>query len=430
MKFKSFSDYLTEQKGEIVFVFGRFNPPTTGHAKLFDELKKVARGNQYRVYASQSSDKKKNPLTFKEKIKFLRKMFPKHARNIMADQDVKNVIDIAVKLYEQGYTKITMVAGSDRVAEFEKLLNKYNGVTARHGYYEFKDSIKVVSAGDRDPDSDDVSGMSASKLRAAAAANDLETFSKGMPEGFKQITDLFNAVRTGMGLSESHNYRKDIRFAPVSETREKFVQGNLVNVGDLVTIKESGDTATVKYLGANYVIVEQNEKTTRKWLDAIEVIEERKNAEDPDVKDMDGSQPKNYYKGLSKKDKEARAKHFAKYKDSDDDNPASYKPAPGDKDAKTKPSKHTKNFKKMYGEETELDESKAKAALKNKAEKSGMPYGILKKVYDRGVAAWRTGHRPGTNPHQWGLARVNSFATKSKGTWGGADKDLAAKVRG
>lgn len=80
--------------------------------------------------------------------------------------------------------------------------------------------------------------------------------------------------------------------------------------------------------------------------------------------------------------------------------------------------------------EVDLDEGEGgvKTALTKKADKSGMPYGILKKVFDRGVAAWRTGHRPGTNPTQWGLARVNSFATKSKGTWGGADKDLAAKV--
>ena len=68
--------------------------------------------------------------------------------------------------------------------------------------------------------------------------------------------------------------------------------------------------------------------------------------------------------------------------------------------------------------------------LKNKAEKSGMPYGILKKVYDRGMAAWRGGHRPGTTQQQWAFARVNSFITKSSGTWGGADKDLAAKVKG
>ena len=80
--------------------------------------------------------------------------------------------------------------------------------------------------------------------------------------------------------------------------------------------------------------------------------------------------------------------------------------------------------------EEDLEEGDADASLKKKAEKTGMPLGILKQVFKRGVAAWRTGHRPGTNPTQWGHARVNSFVTKSKGTWGGADKDLAAKVRG
>ena len=86
------------------------------------------------------------------------------------------------------------------------------------------------------------------------------------------------------------------------------------------------------------------------------------------------------------------------------------------------------SLKEAVEELGDLEESDT--ALKNKAEKTGMPLGILKKVFKRGVAAWRTGHRPGTNPTQWGLARVNSFTTKSKGTWGGADKDLAAKVRG
>ena len=117
-----------------------------------------------------------------------------------------------------------------------------------------------------------------------------------------------------------------------------------------------------------------------------------------------------------------------------DDNPAAYKPAPGDATAKTKPSVHTKKYKQMFGEKTlsfedfAVTEQNSKAALQKKADKSGMPYAILKKVFDRGVAAWRTGHRPGTTPTQWGLARVNSFVTKSPGTWGKADKDLAAKV--
>ena len=136
--------------------------------------------------------------------------------------------------------------------------------------------------------------------------------------------------------------------------------------------------------------------------------------QDSDIKNKKGTQPAKYYAGdMSKSTKEKRAAHFAKKKSG---------PAPGDASAETKPSKHTKKYKQMFGEEIE--------GLKNKAEKSGMPYGILKKVYDRGMAAYKTGHRPGTTAQQWAFARVNSFVTKSKGTWGGADKDLAAKVRG
>jgi hypothetical protein len=150
------------------------------------------------------------------------------------------------------------------------------------------------------------------------------------------------------------------------------------------------------------------------------VLKENENTkvkQDRDVADEPGTQPAKYYKGLSKSEKEARAKHFAK---------GSSAPAPGDEGAKTKESKHTKKFKQMYGEEYIEEKNEG---LKNKSSKSGISYGILKKVYDRGMAAWKTGHRPGTTPQQWAMARVNSFITKGKGTWGGADSDLASKVR-
>ena len=145
-----------------------------------------------------------------------------------------------------------------------------------------------------------------------------------------------------------------------------------------------------------------------------ELVKEDKEEQDRDVKHKDGTQPKKYYKGLDKKTKDARDAHFKKGKTG---------PAPGDSDAKTKPSVHTKKFKAMFGEN-------ADKGLKNKAEKSGISLGILKQVYDRGLAAYKTGHRPGATAPQWAMARVNSFITKGKGTWGGADKDLAAKVKG
>jgi hypothetical protein len=449
MSIKSFSDYLTENTKEISFVFGRFNPPTIGHEKLFDALKKQSRGGSYRIYASKSVDAKKNPLQPKDKIKFLRKMFPKHARNIMADSDVRTVLDIAVKLYDQGFTKVTMVAGSDRVREFDILLNKYNGQQAKHGFYNFEGAINVVSAGDRDPDAEGATGMSASKMRMSAQQNDLAGFAKGVPARFHP-TDLFNAVRKGMGLKLENTFRQHVDLPVVSQTREEYVGGNLFQEGDLVNIKESSTIGQIIVCGTNYVIVESELGKKRYWLDAIELAEYNeigtdeytkyllkntpfsklvKEREDADIGDRKGSQPAKYFTGLAKSTKQKRDAHFKK---------KSTKPAPGDARAETKPSQHTKKFKQMYGEWAEhltfedfiITEGKSDAALKKKADKSGMPLSILRQVFNRGVAAWKTGHRPGTTAVQWGLARVNSFVTKSKGTWGKADKDLAAKVRG
>tara|TARA_Y100000114_G_scaffold156663_1_gene184662 strand:- start:746 stop:2158 length:1413 start_codon:yes stop_codon:yes gene_type:complete len=470
MAIKSFNEYLAEASNEVTFVFGRFNPPTVGHEKLFDQLKKISRGGVFRIYASKSEDKAKNPLPFKVKIKFLRKMFPKYARSIMADGDIRNALDVCTKLYDQGFTKVTMVAGSDRVREFDVLLNKYNGVKSRHGFYNFEDSIRVVSAGERDPDAEGAKGMSASKIRAAVAAGDIQAFSDGTPEipGDSQLS-LYYAIRKGMGLKKE-SFREHIDLGPVSEIREDYIEGSLFQVGNNVVIKETQQKGIVKVCGSNYLLVELNEGGRKRcWLDSVQLDEyagefgtnqltqrykkdtpgqmkekkRKRQPQDPDIKDRPGTQPKGYFAKdaegdeMAKSTKQARARHFEKGAKMSDDNPAAYKPAPGDARAKTKPSKHSKKFKDMFGEGEEImlsfedynvTEGNVKAALQKKADKSGMPYGILKKVFDRGVAAWRTGHRPGTNPTQWGLARVNSFATKSKGTFYGADKDLAAKV--
>ena len=189
---------------KLVFSFGRFNPPTTGHEVLLKKVVAVAKKESAdaMVYSSQSNDPKKNPLPYKEKTKFMQAMFPKHKKVIQYDVGVKNAFDTLSTVYAKGYRDVTMVVGSDRVTEFEKILNKYNDVEGRHGYYNFEGGVKVVSAGARDPDAEGVTGMSASKMRAAAAANDFESFEKGMPAGFKGGQSVFDAVRNGMNLSE------------------------------------------------------------------------------------------------------------------------------------------------------------------------------------------------------------------------------------
>ena len=355
----SFKSFLIEEDKTIFFTFGRMNPPTTGHEKLMNELSKKSGRNPYRVFLSQSSDNKKNPLDYNYKVKTVRKFFPKHARSVMLDKKVKNVFDAVTKLYDEGYKNINMVVGSDRTNEFKKLLEKYNGVKGRHGLYKFN-KINVISAGDRDPDADDVSGMSASKMRKLASDGDFTQFSQGLPRSVSnnEAKKVYNEVRRGMGLREQKHFQNKLIFEPVSEKREDYVKGHLFDIGDRVTFMGSDELASVTGLGSNYVIVEQNGRSYRKWIDDVELVEKKKSKEgnqkvrqDPDVKKAPGTQPAPYYGGLSKSTKKKRLAHFKKYSKYDDDNPAAYKPAPGDARAKTKPSKHTLKYRRMYGED-------------------------------------------------------------------------------
>ena len=335
---KDFKSYLTEEAREVYFTFGRMNPPTIGHGKVLDVIAKKAKGADYKVYVSQSQGPK-DPLSYSDKVKHLRKMLPKHGRNIMVDKGVRSVFDIATKLYDQGYKRITMVVGEDRLREFEVLLNKYNGTKARHGFYNFE-KISVVSAGRRDPDAEGVEGMSASKQRANAKENDYTAFTQGVPTSMsdKDTRKLFNDVRKGLGLKEETSFKRHIDMGSAGDIREAYVEGKLFELGDIVVIKESEEVGVVSVLGANYVIVECGDKKVRKWLDAVELVEKQ----DKDIKDREGTQPARYHSGLKKSTKVKRDAHFKAKKDG---------PAPGDATAKTKPSKYTKAFKDMYDED-------------------------------------------------------------------------------
>ena len=422
----SFRQYLIEEESVVYFTFGRMNPPTIGHGKLLDKLASIAGKNLYRVFLSQSQDAQKNPLSYSDKIKNVRKMFPKHARNVMINKNVKSAMDILPALYDQGYRKVVMVVGSDRVNEFEALLNKYNGKEGRHGFYNFKD-ISVASAGDRDPDAEGVEGMSASKMRGFASSNDFTSFTQGLPKALSNADakKLFNDVRKGMGLKEEKVFKNHIQLPTVSNLRESYVDGKLFEIGDKVVIKENGEIGIVKKLGSNYVIIESKANEYRKWLDAVEKVEQPKieyevapysvkridestksmyadkpdegtpeaakkakkmtpgqneklnlddqyeetTPQDPDIKDRKGSQPKAYHAGLEKSTKAKRDAHFKKYGKKADDDASAYKPAPGDKSAKTKPSVWTKRFKDMYGEQVDvIDLAKQRIDREKKAD--------------------------------------------------------------
>ena len=366
---------MHEARGKsIAFTFGRFNPPTTGHEKLINKVASI-RANDYKIYLSRSQDPKKNPLSPRQKLDIMRKMFPRHARSIEIN-NTNMILDICTLLYKKGYSDITMVVGSDRVREFDTIIKKYNDVNSRHGYYNFE-NINVVSAGERDPDADNVSGMSASKMRAAASSNDIGSFRRGLPRGVDAIA-IMKQVRQGMNLAAQYTgeTREVVPFKDFEhqQIRDLYIREMIFNVGEKVSYVKEDIEGKVVRKGTNYIVLEDNKNNLHKaWIwdcvpvsadrevevreyntdvdygfTAVSTIEEDLDAQpqDKDVKKKKGTQPKKYYKDLDKGTKNKRADYFKNKDTTKNDN----RPAPGDKGAKTKPSIHTQKYKKMFGE--------------------------------------------------------------------------------
>ena len=381
---------IKEAKGRsIAFTFGRFNPPTIGHEKLINKVAQQ-RTDDYKIYLSKSEDTSKNPLNARVKLATMKQMFPRHARNIMLNPS-NMILDIATELYKKGYSNVTFVAGSDRVREFDTILKKYNGVKSRHGLYDF-DSINVASAGERDPDADGATGMSASKMRAAAKDKDFDTFKKGLPSSFansKNAQDLFKNVRKGMMLAASIDHGAGaFRFKPFITAstkeelekmtlRDKYISEHLYDIGDIVDDVENNITGVITRRGTNYVTLEdENMKLHKAWLYNImetPVYPVRLEERARKLKyDKETDQPKKYVAGLSDKDKKAHDRHLEKQGKKSDSDKSAYQQSPADKKAKTKTSVHTKRFKQMYGELKTKDE-KEPQHRGNEFNDSGMP---------------------------------------------------------
>ena len=259
-----------EAADTIVFAFGRFNPPTTGHEKLIKKVASVAGSNPFHIYPSHTTNPKKDPLPHALKVAYMRKMFRKYAKNIIADKGAKTAIEIAVKLYNDGFKNLIMVVGSDRLKEFSVLLNRYNDAPDKKGKQLFKfDSVKVISAGERDPDSEGVEGMSASKMRFAAADGNFDTFSQGLPSGFKDAKNIYRDVRKYMGIREERDMGDMTDFETV---RDAYLTGKFWNVGDL--IEANGVSGEVVRKGTNYLsFADESGKVHKVWLHEIELNE-------------------------------------------------------------------------------------------------------------------------------------------------------------
>ena len=271
---------LTEaRRKSLAFTFGRFNPPTIGHEKLINKVASV-RADDYRIYLSRSEDAKKNPLGANEKLRIMKKMFPRHARKIEINT-TNMILDICTKLYKQGVTEIFMVVGSDRVREFETIINKYNDIKSRHGHYNF-DNVNVLSAGERDPDAEGASGMSASKMRAAAAKGDMASFQRGLPRGVN-ADEIMKAVRQGMQIAANYIYMKKAKpIASLNEfeqqqVRDLYIREQIFNLGDEVDYVKEDIKGKIVRKGTNYIVVEDNKNNLHKaWIwDCIPISADR-----------------------------------------------------------------------------------------------------------------------------------------------------------
>lgn len=248
----------------VVFAFGRFNPPTTGHELLVKVVKKLAVQNkaEHAIYASRSQDAKKNPLPVDKKVHYLDLMFP-NTRFVAANDNVRTFIEAAKELNKK-YKNLIMVAGSDRVPEYEKILTKYNGTE-----FHF-DSVKVISAGERDPDSDDASGMSGTKMRAIASKGDYKQFKRGLPSTLRDLDGkrLMNDIRIGMGLEA---IKEQIKISTPNEIREQYIRGEIYLVGQFV--ESNGQHYEILDRGSNYLVVgDSTGNTSRKWLHDVTVV--------------------------------------------------------------------------------------------------------------------------------------------------------------
>lgn len=259
---KNYKSLIQEVAASTVVVgFGRLNPITAGHGLLIKKLMDTAHANkaEHVMYLSKTQDKKKNPLPIDRKLFWAKKSFP-GVNFVGADDKIRTIID-AVKAQSGKFKNLILIAGSDRVPEYQALLGKYNGVE-----YNF-DSIKVVSAGERDPDADDASGMSASKMRAAATNNDFVTFRKGVPESIKEqdARKLMQEVRTHMGIKSVAELA-----IQVTPTRNAFFLGETFLVGQVV--KENDNYFEILDRGSNYVmVVDVNGNLKRKFVESLVV---------------------------------------------------------------------------------------------------------------------------------------------------------------
>ena len=259
---------VPKTKGTLTLAFGRFNPPHAGHQQLMDIAAQSAEAEEsdYIIVPSRSQDPKKNPLDADTKVSVMRQMFPQHSERIVNDGANRTIFDVLKKAHNDGYANVRIVAGQDRVKEFDKLSQNYNGQL-----YQF-DNMEVLSSGDRDPDAEGMEGLSSSRMRLAAAEGDFKTFRAGLPEGIprKSAMELFDTVRQTMNVKEMKEFWNIWEIAPkydLENLRESYVAKKIFNIGDKVENLNTGMIGRIIRRGANHLIcVAENNIMFKSWV--------------------------------------------------------------------------------------------------------------------------------------------------------------------
>jgi len=259
---------VPKSKGTLTLAFGRFNPPHAGHQQLMDIAAQSAEAEEsdYIIVPSRSQDAKKNPLDADTKVSMMRQLFPQHSERIVNDGANRTIFDVLKKAHNDGYTNVRIVAGQDRVKEFDKLSQNYNGQL-----YQF-DNMEVVSSGDRDPDAEGMEGLSSSRMRLAAMEGDFKTFRAGLPEDTprKSAMLLFDTVRQSMNVKEAKEFWNIWEIAPkydLENLRESYVAKKIFNLGDRVENLNTGMIGRIIRRGANYLIcVSESNIMFKSWV--------------------------------------------------------------------------------------------------------------------------------------------------------------------
>ena len=260
-----------KNKGTLTVAFGRFNPPHLGHLQLMNTAANSVEGDKdnYMIVPSRSNDPKKNPLDANTKVDIMKAMFPQHADNILNDTNNRTIFDVLNAANNDGYANVKIVGGADRIKEFTKLANNYNGKL-----YDF-DKVDVISSGERDPDAEGVEGLSASRMRLAASENDFKAFSKGLPKDLDKDNkkQIFTAVRSSMGINEEWGIWEMAPKFDLQTLRENYVENIIYRLGELVENVNTGMVGRIIRRGTSYVIcVTESKLMFKSWIKDINEV--------------------------------------------------------------------------------------------------------------------------------------------------------------